>query len=74
MINTLILGKNRRKEGDFSGRSMISPTISNKTETEKEFFDSLKQGCLLRDSLVFLYSVTDPLRSSVPSAPHPAGH
>ena len=42
MINTLILGKYRRKEGDFSGRSMIAPTISNKTETEKEFFDSLK--------------------------------
>ena len=44
MINTLILGKYRRKEGDFSGRSMIAPTISNKTETEKEFFDSLRGG------------------------------
>ena len=52
MINTLILGKYRRKEGNFSGRSMIAPTISNKTETEKEFFDSLKLS--QRDSFLII--------------------
>ena len=48
MINTLIFEKYRRKEGNFSGRSMIAPTISNETEAKKRKLPVDHVGALIK--------------------------